>query len=119
MRKSVLLPAAAVAGGVVGLVVRRVYLANGFEAGTGLPIAGAPSLWAMAIVTVVVLGLLVALSCGKHKNYTQCYTGAFYSEHTVCIAGMLAGAVLLGVGGFLALRGSTSSPRNCARKNRS
>lgn len=35
MRKSVLLPAAAVAGGVVGLVVRRVYLANGFEAGTG------------------------------------------------------------------------------------
>ncbi|MFR4088393.1 MAG: hypothetical protein ACLT1A_11140 [Dysosmobacter sp.] len=39
MRKSVLLPAAAVAGGVVGLVVRRVYLANGFEAGTGLPIA--------------------------------------------------------------------------------
>ena len=74
MRKSVLLPAAAVAGGVVGLVVRRVYLANGFEAGTGLPIAGAPSLWAMAIVTVVVLGLLVALSCGKHKNYTQCYT---------------------------------------------
>ena len=76
MRKSVLLPAAAVAGGVVGLVVRRVYLANGFEAGTGLPIAGAPSLWAMAIVTIVVLGLLVALSCGKHKNYTQCYTGA-------------------------------------------
>ena len=110
MRKSVLLPAAAVAGGVVGLLVRRVYLANGFEAGTGLPIAGAPSLWAMAIVTVVVLGLLVALSCGKHKNYTQCYTGAFYSEHTVCIAGMLAGAVLLGVGGFLALANWFSSP---------
>ena len=110
MRKCVLLPAAAVAGGVVGLLVRRVYLANGFEAGTGLPIAGAPSLWAMAIVTVVVLGLLVALSCGKHKNYTQCYTGSFYSEHTVCIAGMLAGAVLLGVGGFLALANWFSSP---------
>lgn len=43
MRKSVLLPAAAVAGGVVGLLVRRVYLANGFEAGTGLPSPGRPA----------------------------------------------------------------------------
>ena len=55
MRKSVLLPALAVAGGIVGLLVRRVYLANGFEVGTGLPIAGAPSLWAMALVAVAVV----------------------------------------------------------------
>ena len=32
MRKSVILPGVAVAGGLVGLLVRRVYLAHGFEA---------------------------------------------------------------------------------------
>jgi len=63
MRKSVLLPALAVAGGIVGLLVRRVYLANGFEVGTGLPIAGAPSLWAMALVAVAVVVVLAVLSC--------------------------------------------------------
>ena len=59
MRKSVILPGVAVAGGLVGLLVRRVYLAHGFEAGTGLPISGAPSLWAMVLVSAAVAAALL------------------------------------------------------------
>ena len=59
MRKSVILPGVAVAGGLVGLLVRRVYLAHGFEAGTGLPISGAPSLWAMVRVSAAVAAALL------------------------------------------------------------
>ena len=59
MRKSVILPGVAVAGGLVGLFVRRVYLAHGFEAGTGLPISGAPSLWAMVLVSAAVAAALL------------------------------------------------------------
>ena len=65
MRKSVILPGVAVAGGLVGLLVRRVYLAHGFEAGTGLPISGAPSLWAMVLVSAAVAAALLVLSRGK------------------------------------------------------
>ena len=87
MRKSVLLPALAVAGGIVGLLVRRVYLANGFEVGTGLPIAGAPSLWAMALVAVAVVVVLAVLSAGKHRNFDRCWpSGAFSPWPTGCRA---------------------------------
>ena len=103
MRKSVILPGVAVAGGLVGLLVRRVYLAHGFEAGTGLPISGAPSLWAMVLVSAAVAAALLVLSRGKHRKFDQCYTGAFSPDTTPLLSGALAGAVLLAIGGFLAL----------------
>ncbi len=82
MRKSVILPGVAVAGGLVGLLVRRVYLAHGFGAGTGLPISGAPSLWAMVLVSAAVAAALLVLSRGKHRKFDQCYTGAFSPDTT-------------------------------------
>ena len=103
MRKSVLLPAVAAVGGAVGLLVRRVYLANGFEVGTGLPIPGAPSMWAMLLVAAVTAGALALLCQGKHRQFDQCYTGAFSSDRLVWNAGALAGGVLLAIGGALAL----------------
>lgn len=110
MRKSVLLPALAVAGGIVGLLVRRVYLANGFEVGTGLPIAGAPSLWAMALVAAAVVVVLAALSAGKHRNFDRCYAEAFLPRSPLCLTFQLAGVVLLAIGGFLALAHWVQSP---------
>ena len=111
MRKSVILPGVAVAGGLVGLFVRRVYLAHGFEAGTGLPISGAPSLWAMVLVSAAVAAALLVLSRGKHRKFDQCYTGAFSPDTTPLLSGALAGAVLLAIGGFLALAAWAGSPR--------
>ena len=110
MRKSVLLPALAVAGGIVGLLVRRVYLANGVEVGTGLPIAGAPSLWAMALVAVAVVVVLAVLSAGKHRNFDRCYAEAFLPRSPLCLTFQLAGVVLLAIGGFLALAHWVQSP---------
>ena len=110
-RKSVILPGVAVAGGLVGLLVRRVYLAHGFEAGTGLPISGAPSLWAMVLVSAAVAAALLVLSRGKHRKFDQCYTGAFSPDTTPLLSGALAGAVLLAIGGFLALAAWAGSPR--------
>ena len=110
MRKSVLLPALAVVGGIVGLLVRRVYLANGFEVGTGLPIAGAPSLWAMALVAVAVVVVLAVLSAGKHRNFDRCYAEAFLPRSPLCLTFQLAGVVLLAIGGFLALAHWVQSP---------
>lgn len=112
MRKSVLLPALAVAGGIVGLLVRRVYLANGFEVGTGLPIAGSPSLWAMAVVAVAVVAVLAVLSAGKHRNFDRCYAEAFLPRSPLCLTFQLAGVVLLAIGGFLALAHWVQSPVN-------
>lgn len=77
-------------GGLVGLLVRRVYLAHGFEAGTGLPISGAPSLWAMVLVSAAVAAALLVLSRGKHRKFDQCYTGAFSPDTTPLLSGALA-----------------------------
>lgn len=100
MRKPWILPGVAVAGGVVGLLVRRVYLASAFEPGTGLPISGAPItgvMWAVLLVTALAAFLL---SRGKHRTFEGCYTAAFSSTSFVQLTGNLAAAVLLLVGGF-------------------
>ena len=81
MRKSVILPGVAVAGGLVGLLVRRVYLAHGFEAGTGLPISGAPSLWAMVLVSAAVAAALLILSRGKHRKFDPVLHRRFLAGH--------------------------------------
>ena len=110
MRKTLLLPAAAVVAGVVGLLVRWLYLKNGFEMDTGLPVSGAPTMWVMLLVSVAVVVVLALLCRGKHQKFDQCYTGAFRPAGLLWTAGVLAGAVLLVVGGFLALAAWASSP---------
>lgn len=110
MRKSVLLPALAAAGGIVGLLVRRVYLATGFEVGTGLPIPHAPALWAMALVAAAVVVVLAVLSAGKHRNFDRCYAEAFLPRSPLGLTLQLAGVVLLAIGGFLALAHWVQSP---------
>lgn len=110
MRKSLLLPAAAVVAGVVGLLVRLLYLKNGFEMDTGLPVSGAPTMWVMLLVSVAVVVVLALLCRGKHQKFDQCYTGAFRPHGLLWAAGALAGAVLLVVGGFLSLAAWVSSP---------
>lgn len=110
MRKTLLLPAAAVAAGAVGLLVRWLYLKNGFEVDTGLPVSGAPTMWAMLLVSVAAVVVLALLCRGKHQKFDQCYTGAFLPRGMLWTAGALAGAVLLVVGGFLALAAWVSSP---------
>lgn len=58
MRKEILLPAVAVAGGGAGFVLRRWELATAFEADTGLPIPGAPATLALIALSVAMAAVL-------------------------------------------------------------
>ena len=70
MRKEILLPAVAVAGGGVGFALRRWELATAFEADTGLPIAGAPATLALIAVSAAVAVVLLALSLGRYPGFS-------------------------------------------------
>lgn len=110
MRKALILPAVSVAGGVVGLAVRQLYLRQAFEPGTGLPVSGQPvtgGLWAVAIVTAVAI---VLLSGGKHRTFEKNYVRAFGGGSLIQTAGVLAGAVLLVLGGFFNIAAYVQAP---------
>ena len=62
MRKDILLPGVAVAGGAAGFLLRRWELSTAFEPDTGLPVAGAPATWALIALTVVVAAVLAGLA---------------------------------------------------------
>ena len=100
--KTRVLPAAAVIGGILGLLVRRLYLTRAFDASTGLPVSqpyGAV-LWVVALVT---LAVLILLSRGKHRNFDGKYSSAFYSARPFWFVLNAAGAVLMIAAGILNL----------------
>ena len=58
MKKCWLLPAAAVIGGVAGLLVRRLHLAHDFDPASGLPVAQPAYALPLYGITAVVLVVL-------------------------------------------------------------
>ena len=74
MRKALILPAVAVFGGLIGLVVRQRFLVQAFEPDTGLPVGGVPVAYAMWAVALITAGAIVALSLGKHRTFEKAYT---------------------------------------------
>lgn len=83
MRKEILLPAVAVAGGGAGFVLRRWELATAFEADTGLPIPGAPATLALIALSVAMAAVLALLCRGKYPSFTG-YDEAFQARETPC-----------------------------------
>ena len=61
MRKELILPAVAAAGGAAGFAQRRWGLTAGFEADTGLPVLGSPSTMALIAFSVVMAAVLLLL----------------------------------------------------------
>ena len=59
MKKHVLIPSLSAAGGIVCFLLRRMQLASGFEAGTGLPVAGEPL---SVILPTVLAALFLAIT---------------------------------------------------------
>lgn len=97
MRKEIVAPAVAVAGGAVGFALRRWGLGAGFEAGTGLPISGAPSHLALIALSVAVAAVLALLCRGKKPALTG-YGQAFQAKGSTlyAAAGTLSAFLLLG-----------------------
>lgn len=78
MQKGTFFPALALVGGAVGFGLRRWQLAAGFEAGTGLPIPGAPSAWLLVGWSVLV-GAVILLLCRQEKErmpWDRAFSGA-------------------------------------------
>lgn len=94
MRKEIILPALALAGGFAGLGLRCWERATAFEAETGLPIPGMPATWAMIGFTVLLLAALALLCRGKHNalgGYDQAFTA---KGNTLYLFFMIAAAGL-------------------------
>ena len=102
MRKEILLPAVAIAGGAAGFALRRWELATAFEADTGLPIDGAPATLALIALSVVMAAVLALLCRGRYPQFSG-YDQAFAArENTACAtAGILSAFLLLGAAAML------------------
>ena len=61
MKKHILIPALAVAGGAAALVLRLVQVRTGFEADTGLAISGNPAGMALAALRSLLASVFLAL----------------------------------------------------------
>lgn len=97
-------PAAALLGGAVGFGLRFWQLGSAFEAGTGLPIPGAPATTALVIVTVAVMLLMGGVlwrMCRRAPVLT--YDKAFLCENSLAMTADVVCAMLLAGGGLLFL----------------
>lgn len=104
MRREILLPGLALAGGAAGFALRRWELNTAFEPETGLPIAGAPATWALLALSLLMAGLILLLCTGHHFAFPGGYDQAFRSDSSLYVIAIIASGFLMGVGGILKLR---------------
>ena len=102
MKKYMLYPAAALAGGAVAAAVRLAQNRTGFEASTGLPVPG--NLWARMLVAVLVLlgavFFLLVRRIPARLDDPSAALSDFFSSTSVCLVSItMAGVALLGAAG--------------------
>lgn len=103
MKLSRFLPAAAVVGGVAGLLIRRLYLARDFDPVSGLPLAKSAYALPLYAVTAAVLVLALVMSLGKHRSFDRQFSSAFCPRSPLWFILAAAGGLLLCAGGVLDL----------------
>ena len=81
MRKDIILPGLALAGGIAGFALRKWQLSSAFHPETGLFTHGAPSTYALLGLTVLLLVLVPLLLLGKHET-PQSFLPAFGSPES-------------------------------------
>ena len=105
MKKKVLFPALAFSGGGIAYMLRLMQNLTGFEAATGLPVAG--NLWAMLLpgflALVMALAFLLALRIPVCKWDPTDFGSSFSSSNSGFIMLLTAGIFLLGLSGLLQL----------------
>ena len=95
MRKELVVPAVAVAGGAAGFCLRRWELATAFEVDTGLPIAGMPATTALIVLSAA-MALLLALLCRSKYPVFSSYEQAFQRRgNTLYAMALVLSAFLL------------------------
>lgn len=103
MKKQLLLPLAAVAGGAAALVLRLLQNKTGFEAATGLPIPGSLPGLALVILLVVLALVLAALSrlLPQEREDGPFFPEDFRTAGTGLLTLLVAGIFLMAAAGVL------------------
>ena len=68
MRKNIILPALAVAGGAAGFLLRRWQLASAYQPDTGLFVHGAPATGALLGLTALLMVVFLVLVCKRREG---------------------------------------------------
>lgn len=104
MRKELVLPAAAIAGGAAGFVLRCWELRTAFEPDTGLPVYGMGATWSLILLCAALVLALALLCRGVGKGFTGGYDEALLARERVpYLAVIVAGALLMAGAGLLLL----------------
>ena len=102
MRKEIIVPGLALAGGAVGFFLRRWELIAAFEPETGLPIPFAPSSMVIIAFSAVMAVVFLLLCRGKHSAFPGGYDQAFGAKgNTVYMTAMVLSAFLMLGAGLL------------------
>ena len=103
MKKTLIIPAVSVIGGAAAFVLRLIQNRTGFEAGTGLPVPGAPAglLLAGLLAVIGVLLLLLVLRLPKESGDGPAFPASFSTDTSPRLMLPVAGALLIGLSGVL------------------
>lgn len=105
MKKEILLPALAAAGGAAGFALRRWELATAFEPDTGLPIAGMPATYALAAVSAGMILALALLGRGEYAGLSGREDDSVFAavgNSLYAMAALMAAFLLIGGGALMA-----------------
>ena len=100
MRKNIILPALAVAGGAAGFLLRRWQLASAYQPDTGLFVHGAPATGALLGLTALLMVVFLVLVCKRREgldDFLPAFGSPSVGQMTVLAA---AGLLLFAAGGF-------------------
>lgn len=102
MKKQWILPITAVLGGAAAFVLRLVQKRTGFEAGTGLPIPGAPAGIALAVLlaALAVLLLLLVRRLPAETEVGPAFPADFAADDTRLLALPVSGVFLTALSGL-------------------
>lgn len=103
MKKQLLLPLTAAAGGAAALVLRLLQNQTGFESGTGLPIPGNIPALALAVLLAALAAALLLLSrmIPQETEHGPFFPESFRTERVELLAFPIAGLFLMAASGIL------------------
>ena len=117
MKKYAVYPALALAGGAAAFALRLAQNRTGFEAGTGLPVAG--NLWGRLLAGLLVVIILACLPLvrklpAEAEGDSPDFHGAFSTQAPLLLTVLVSGVFLFAVSGLLELAAGLGLPGGSA-----
>lgn len=103
MKKPLLLPCIALAGGAAAAVLRLLQNRTGFEEGTGLPIPGNLPATALVFLLIALAAIMILLTARLPEDPAPAFPSDFSARDSRLLAIPMAGLFLMGISGVLDL----------------